>query len=209
MKPGPQPSPRRLPLPGFPSELIASPSPPPPPPAPRQPLPTSQYLELDFHLSFFLQRTFAFYVHDGSSPVRWAGKHFSNPHFTGGASEAQKVKQIASGHIACQWFLAPRAREPALPEDLSAGRGPAAAEGLGRAGACWGKVAARSPTGGVEVLGPEPQSRGCQPGSGSVPRARWFPLTDVPTAPAGGREGRSRRKMSCSPRPQTALACAP
>lgn len=59
----------------------------------------------------------------------------------------------------------------------------------------------------MQVLGPEPQSRGCQPGSGSVPRARWFPLTDVPTAPAGGREGHSRRKMSRSPQPQTTVAC--
>lgn len=59
---------------------------------------------------------------------------------------------------------------------------------------------------GMQVLRPEPQSRGCQPGSGSVPRARWFPLTDVPTAPAGGREGHSRRKMAYSPQPQTTVA---
>lgn len=59
----------------------------------------------------------------------------------------------------------------------------------------------------MQVLGPEPQSRGCQPGSGSVPRARWFPLTDVPTALAGGREGHSRRKMSRSLQPQTTEAC--
>lgn len=59
----------------------------------------------------------------------------------------------------------------------------------------------------MQVLGPEPQSRGCQPGSGSVPRARWFLLTDVPTAPAGGREGHSKRKMSRSPQPQTTVAC--
>lgn len=59
----------------------------------------------------------------------------------------------------------------------------------------------------MQFLGPEPQSRGCQLGSGSVPRAQWFPLTDVPTAPARGREGHSRRKMSRSPPPQTIVAC--
>lgn len=71
VKPGPQPSPRRLPFSGFPSELTASPSPPPPTPPP-----DSSYLESDFHLSFCLQRALAFYVHDGSSPVRWPGNAF-------------------------------------------------------------------------------------------------------------------------------------
>lgn len=58
------------------------------------------------------------------------------------------------------------------------------------------------------VLGPEPQSRGCQPASGSVPRARWFPLTDVPTALARGQEGHSRRKTSRPPQPPTTMSCA-
>lgn len=57
------------------------------------------------------------------------------------------------------------------------------------------------------VLGPEPQSRGCQPASGSVPRARWFPLTDVSTAPARGQEGHSRRKTSRPPQPPTTMSC--
>lgn len=52
--------------------------------------------------------------------------------------------------------------------------------------------------------GAGPQSRGCQPGSGSVPRAQWFPLTDVPTAPREGgqgtREGRCLAPLG--PKPQ-------
>lgn len=60
---------------------------------------------------------------------------------------------------------------------------------------------------GMLVLGPEPQSRGCQPASGSVPRARWFPLTDVSTAPARGQEGHSRRKTSRPPQPPTTMSC--
>lgn len=47
---------------------------------------------------------------------------------------------------------------------------------------CWSRIRAT-------ILGPE---------SGSVPRAWWFPLTDVPTAQARGWEGHSTRKMSSS-----------
>lgn len=57
------------------------------------------------------------------------------------------------------------------------------------------------------VLGPEPQSRVCQHGSGSVPRAWWFLFTDVPTVPARGREGHSRRKMSRYSQLQTTVTC--
>lgn len=70
-----------------------------------------------------------------------------------------------------------------------------------------GEGDSQEPCWGMRVLGPKPQSRGCQPGSGSAPRARWFPLTDVPTAPAGRQEGHSSRKMSCSLQPQTTVAC--
>ena len=71
-------------------------------------------------------------------------------------------------------------------------------------GASPGRGEGGEPHQRMQVLGPESQSRGCQPGSGSVPRAPWFPLTDVPTAPREG--GKGTREGRClaplTPKPQ-------
>ena len=71
-------------------------------------------------------------------------------------------------------------------------------------GASRGRGDGGEPHRRMQVLGPESQSRGCQPGSGSVPRAPWFPLTDVPTAPREGGKGtqEGRCLAPLTPKPQ-------